>query len=319
MVKALSSLLSVAVVGICLAGCQASPNLASIQVIPNASTLTYTGQTVQFKAIGQYIHTGHPGNTVDVTNQVSWASSNASVSTISSSGMATATGVGSATISATLRDSGNTVVGSASLTSASGQPAHSLTSITVIPGSGFNGTGLPNQENLYVGEPAQFIAIGNYNTDPLTVDITNNVLWQSSDVEVATINSAGLALANDTGSTTITALGKSSNGADIAGTSNVKVTIQPGGNVLLPMLSVYEVGLGSGTVTSNDGVISCTTSAASGAACTGNYVLGTRVTLTATPADGSTFGGWSANCLAMSCSIVMNNNEPVGAIFNTSN
>jgi hypothetical protein len=143
---------------------------------------------------------------------------------------------------------------------------------------------------LYLGEPAQFIAIGNYNTDPLTADITHNVLWQSSDVEVATINSAGLALANDVRSTTITALGKASNGADIAGTSHVQVQAVADGSVLLPKLSVYEVGLGSGTVTSSDGVTSCTTSAASGAACTANYILGTKVTLTATPADGSTFG-----------------------------
>jgi Divergent InlB B-repeat domain len=121
----------------------------------------------------------------------------------------------------------------------------------------------------------------------------------------------------------MTAIGKGSDGADIAGTSNVSVKSVADGTVLLPTLSIYEVGLGSGTVTSSDGVISCITSAASGAACTGNYVLGgATVTLTATPADGSTFGGWSANCLLAtptSCSIVMNNNEPVGAIFNTSN
>jgi len=98
MVKALLSLLSVVLITICLVGCQASPNLASIQVTPNTATLTYTGQTVQLKAIGQYVHTGHPGNTQDITSQVTWASSNTSVSTVSSSGLATATGVGSTTI-----------------------------------------------------------------------------------------------------------------------------------------------------------------------------------------------------------------------------
>jgi hypothetical protein len=225
--------------------------------------------------------------------------------------MATATGVGNATISATLRASGGgVVVGSAALTSASGQPAHSLTSMTVIPSG---------QPVSVIGEPTQFIAIGNYNTGPLTVDITNQVIWQSSDVRVATVSAAGLALANAQGTTTITAIGKSSNGADIAGTSTLTVGPAAGGGVVLPMLSIYEVGLGSGTVTSSDGVINCTTSAPSGAACTGNYVLGTTVTLTATPAAGSTFGGWSSNCLpdtATSCTITMNNNEPVGAIFN---
>ena len=293
MVKALLSLLSVVLITICLVGCQASPNLASIQVTPNTATLTYTGQTVQLKAIGQYVHTGHPGNTQDITSQVTWASSNTSVSTVSSSGLATATGVGSTTISATLRDSGNSVVGSATLTSASGQPPHALQSIAVIPGS---------QPIVYLDESAQFIAIGTYNTEPLTVDITNQVIWQSSDVRVATVNAAGLAISNDLGQTTITAIGKSNTGADITGSSNLQV--------------------GSGTVTGSDGLINCATGGASSATCTANYVVGTVVTLTATPAPGSTFGGWSSNCIpdtATSCSIIMNNNEPIGAIFNTTN
>jgi len=84
------------------------------------------------------------------------------------------------------------------------------------------------------------------------------------------------------------------------------------------MLSVYEVELGNGTVTSDPVGINCT----AGAGCTGNFVAGTAVKLTAVPA--STFGGWSSNCLPetaapTSCTIIMNNNEPVGAIFNTSN
>jgi hypothetical protein len=321
MVKALLSLLAVATLAICLVACQASPNLASIQVIPNTATLTYAGQTVQFKAIGTYVHVGHPSSTQDITNQVSWASSNVSISTVSSSGLATVIGVGSTTITASLRDSGNALVGSAALTSTSGQPAHSLTSITVIPGPTSNcipGSPLCSAVTV-VGQPVQFIAIGNYNTDPLTVDITNQVLWSSSDVQIATINSAGLALANDSGTSTITAIGKSSNGADIAGTSSILVNGAAGG-VPLPMLSVYEVGLGNGTVTSSPIGINCT----AGAGCTGNFVAGTAVTLTAVPFAGSTFSGWSSNCLpdtvaTASCTIIMNNNEPVGAVFNTSN
>lgn len=306
MVRALLSLLSVAFCMLLLVGCQASPNLSAIRVVPSSATLTFAGQTVQFKAYGTFVHTGHPDFTQDITNQVSWASSSASVSTISASGLATAGGVGNATITATLNSSaGGAVMGSATLISTSGQPAHSLTSITVIPGA---------QTVTVVGEPTQFIAIGNYNTDPLTVDITNQVLWQSSDVSVATINSAGLTLANSVGTTTITAIGKANNGSDIPGTSTLTVNAS-GGGVTLPLLSVYEVGLGSGTVTSVPAGINCT----SGSGCTGSFVTGATVVLKATPAAGSTFGGWSSNCLpgtAASCSITMNNNEPVGAIFN---
>ena len=50
--------------------------------------------------------------------------------------------------------------------------------------------------------------------------------------------------------------------------------------------TVVKAGRGSGSVTSNTGVISC------GTTCTDNYASGTAVTLTATPASGSQFTGW---------------------------
>ena len=52
-------------------------------------------------------------------------------------------------------------------------------------------------------------------------------------------------------------------------------------------LTVSKTGTGSGTVTSAPAGINC------GADCTEPYTNGTSVTLTATPAAGSTFGGWS--------------------------
>ena len=51
-------------------------------------------------------------------------------------------------------------------------------------------------------------------------------------------------------------------------------------------LTVVTVGHGSGSVTSDAGIISC------GATCSDNYAAGTSVTLTATPAAGSQFTGW---------------------------
>ncbi|HEY4476788.1 MAG TPA: peptidoglycan-binding protein [Candidatus Paceibacterota bacterium] len=50
-----------------------------------------------------------------------------------------------------------------------------------------------------------------------------------------------------------------------------------------------------------------------------NYAPGTVVTLTATPATGSTFVGWSGNCsnLNPTCTLIMNANKSVTAIFTT--
>lgn len=300
-------LLSVVVLALLLmpfGGCQSSPALSVIQVTPSSASLTTAGETVQLTATGTLVHNTHPSQTQNLTNSVTWASSNTSVATVSSSGMVTAVSTGSTTITATMNSSSGPVTGSSTV-DVTAQAVHDLVSIAVIPTGQILGT---------IGEPSQFIAIGTFNTDPRTLDLTDQVTWQSSDVKVAAISSTGLALGNDAGTTTITAIGKSNSGAAIAGTATL--TEGPvGGGVVLPSLTIYTVGLGTGTVVSNPPVINCT----SGTGCTASFVLGTTVTLTATPAAGSTFGGWSANCLpdgAASCSIVMNNNTPVGAIFN---
>src|SRR5262249_42085015 len=52
-------------------------------------------------------------------------------------------------------------------------------------------------------------------------------------------------------------------------------------------LMVTKSGAGTGTVTSSSTGINC------GTTCAGSYATGTQVTLTATPAAGSTFTGWN--------------------------
>ena len=75
-------------------------------------------------------------------------------------------------------------------------------------------------------------------------------------------------------------------------------------------LTVNKSGTGSGTVTSNPGGINC------GATCTSSYNSGTVVTLTATPAAGSVFAGWSGGCSGTgSCAVTMNAAATVTASF----
>jgi hypothetical protein len=78
-------------------------------------------------------------------------------------------------------------------------------------------------------------------------------------------------------------------------------------------LTVAKSGTGSGTVTSADGNINC------GTACSFNYPSGTQVTLTATPATGSTFAGWSGGgCTGTgTCQVTMSAAQSVTATFNT--
>lgn len=77
-------------------------------------------------------------------------------------------------------------------------------------------------------------------------------------------------------------------------------------------LSVTKSGTGSATITSTPAGINCGTS------CSANYPPGTSVTLTETPAAGTTFAGWNGACVGMAhttCTVTMNSNESLSASF----
>ena len=77
-------------------------------------------------------------------------------------------------------------------------------------------------------------------------------------------------------------------------------------------LSLATGGTGLGTVSSSPAGIAC------GAACSNTYANGTIVTLTAAPASGSAFAGWSgAGCSGSGpCLVTVNSNTSVAATFN---
>jgi len=76
-------------------------------------------------------------------------------------------------------------------------------------------------------------------------------------------------------------------------------------------LTTAKTGTGSGAITSNPTGISC------GTTCSAIYTSGTSVTLTATPATGSTFSGWSGACSGTgTCTITMDAAKSVTATFN---
>ncbi len=85
----------------------AAPTLTSIAVTP-ANTNLPAGETEQFTATGTF----SDGSTENLTNEVTWASSDTTWATINSTGLATAVSPGPVTISANLDD----ITGSTGLT-----------------------------------------------------------------------------------------------------------------------------------------------------------------------------------------------------------
>lgn len=76
-------------------------------------------------------------------------------------------------------------------------------------------------------------------------------------------------------------------------------------------LTVTKAGAGSGAVSSSPAGINC------GSVCTASYPLNTSVMLTAIPATGSTFAGWSGACSGTgTCMVNVASNVNVTATFN---
>ena len=108
-------------------------------------------------------------------------------------------------------------------------------------------------------------------------------------------------------------------GAGCSGTSTCTVTMSEARAVnaefaaappVLFGLTVSKSGAGRGTVTSSPAGIDC------GADCSESLVDGTLVTLTASPATGSSFVGWSAGCSGTStCTVIMSEAKAVNAAF----
>ncbi|MDH3444767.1 MAG: fibronectin type III domain-containing protein, partial [Deltaproteobacteria bacterium] len=105
------------------------------------------------------------------------------------------------------------------------------------------------------------------------------------------------------------------NAYDSAGTSaytNVPCATTPSAPPTSYLLSITKAGTGSGTVTSSPSGINC------GTTCSGTYNSGASVALTAVPASGSTFAGWSGGgCTGTgSCTVTMSGATTVTATFN---
>ncbi len=183
-------------------GGPSSPEATLVSIaVTSASPSLMVGSTRQLTATGTY----SDNSSKDITSSVQWTSATASVASVNSSGLATASSPGTCTITATL----GSISGSTTLTVTAA--ASTLKSITITPA----------KASVSLGGTQQFAAIGTY-SDQSTADLTDQATWSSADPQIASTSATGLASGAKIGFTTVMA---TLNG--ISGTANLAVVGVP--------------------------------------------------------------------------------------------
>jgi uncharacterized protein YjdB len=157
-----------------------SPTITSISVTPDDLTLAI-GIGQQYTASAIY----SDGSIQDLVSGVTWTSSNTTLATVDSNGLATTLAAGTVTITATV---GTTFTDSSTITIV---PAH-LLSIALTPASA----------SIAVGTQQQFTATGTF--DDGSTQVLVSALWSSSATSVLTVDANGLGVAVGTGTSTVT-------------------------------------------------------------------------------------------------------------------
>jgi len=155
-----------------------APSITSISVTPDDMTLAI-GVGEQYIASAIY----SDGSIQDLVTGVTWTSSNTSVATVDSEGLATTLAAGTTTITATVGTLTDTSV------------------ITVVPAHLQSITLTPTNVTLAGGTQQQFAATGNF--DDGSTQVLTSALWSSSATSVLTIDANGLGVAVGPGTSTV--------------------------------------------------------------------------------------------------------------------
>ena len=181
------------------------PVLASI-TITTALTTVPLGATQSLTATGTY----SDGKTRDLSDKVTWTSSDGNIATVSALGAITGLAMGAVMVTATSGSISSTIdltVGSAA-----------LSEIDISPSA----------PNTPPNTMQQLAAVGRY-TDGTAHEL-NNVTWTSSDESKLTISALGLASALATGTATVTATSGAITGSatvTVSGAQLVRIALLP--------------------------------------------------------------------------------------------
>jgi len=161
-------------------------HLSAVTVSP-AKHLLQVGQSTHYQALGTF-----ENNTkIDITADVTWASSNPSVASIDTTGRAKALAIGSASISATDKATG------VSSTSSGGNGTltvvGALTSLQVTP----------TTVSRPIGQTKSLKALATYQGNSSTFNVSSKVIWSSSNTAVVTVTTKGAATCVGAGTATV--------------------------------------------------------------------------------------------------------------------
>jgi hypothetical protein len=236
-----------------LDSCLTQASLSSIAVTPTTMSFGGPGLSTQLTAMGTYTHGTHPASTINITDQVTWASSTPECVTVSSTGLITSGDNTCSNILVTATAPGFNGVITGTMT----------VNVTQPTGTGSGGTGTvaslaitPLTSSVAVPtDTSQFLAIGTTSTGA-TVNLTSQVAWSATTPQVATICTVGvtascpaasptgygLATAVGKGTTNITAIYTNSDGT-IVPPATASLTVLAGNTEQVTAVSILPISV----------------------------------------------------------------------------
>ena len=188
------------------------PVAATVTVNPSSATLATLGETARFTA-----EVRDQNGQVMTGTAVAWTSSDASIAAVDASGLVTAAGNGSATITA----AAGSVSGTAAVT-----VAQTVSAVTVTP---------PADTLVALGDTVRLVAEA---VDANGHAVTGaESMWASSDTLVATVEASGLVTAAGNGTATITATSGTASGSTAVTVAQTvsAVTVTPPADTLVAL------------------------------------------------------------------------------------
>jgi hypothetical protein len=324
--------------------------VTKLTITPAQQSLSASGQTSQFIALGTSGATGLQLNVTSLTGipGITWTSSVQTVASVNSTGLVAGVSPGQCTVTAVWTNADGSAASASAIVNVTSSPApEPLLSLTIIPSTITVG-------NLQ--DTGNFLAIGTFSTSPTIRDLTNSVTWLSSFPNGFPVNTnsnstnpgapGGVVTAYGSGSATIIAEATDPSTGSIqtaTATFNCPLVLPnppstpgscyPGSqaSALLETITVYNEGLDTtdwlveaSSATGTADVIHCGPGWAAegklgGSVCVATYPIGATVTLKATQPTATTltFGGWSDSCTTSPSSISPNPSTAAGPNYCT--